>query len=259
MTNTALITGASGGIGRDLAALHAQRGGDLVLVARRADALQDVKHELEAKQNVSVHCIALDLIETDAPRQLLERVTELGLEIDVLINNAGFGGHGDFHERDWADDEAMIRLNVMALCEITHLFLKGMVARDRGRILNVASMAAFLPGPGMAVYYATKAFVASFSQAIAEELRKTNITVTALCPGPVKTGFGERADVSDVKGFQANVADSMDVARKGYEAMLKGKLVVTNDWKLSFLRKIVIPRTPMRLLLKVSRKTMEKG
>jgi len=259
MANTALITGASGGIGRDLAALHAQRGGDLVLVARRAGALQDVKHELEAKHNVTVHCIALDLTEAGAPRQLFDRVSELGLEIDVLINNAGFGGHGKFHERDWADDEAMIRLNVMALCEITHLFLKGMVARNRGRVLNVASMAAFLPGPGMAVYYATKAFVASYSQAIAEELRKTNVTVTTLCPGPVKTGFGERANVSDVKGFQDHAVESMDVAHKGYNAMLKGKLVVTNDWKLSFLRKFVIPRTPMRMLLKVSRKTMEKG
>ncbi len=257
MPETALITGASGGIGRDFARLHAARGGDLVIVARREDALNALKAELEEKHSIQVTCIALDLTEPDAPQRVTERVREDGIDVDILINNAGFGGHGKFHERSWDQDQAMIRLNVMALCDLTHRILQDMVARNRGRILNVASMAAFLPGPLQAVYYATKAFVVSFSQAIAEELSDRNITITALCPGPVETDFARRGNLTDVSGFR-NAAASMDVARIGYDAMLQGKLIVTNDWKLSFLKKCVIPIVPSRTLLKISRRTMEK-
>ncbi len=258
MANTALITGASGGIGRDLASIHAAHGGDLVLVARRAEALNQLKAELEEKHGVRVLCIPADLTEEDAPQRVYDQARGENVEVDILINNAGFGGHGLFHERDWQQDRAMIQLNVTALCALTHLFVQDMVARKRGKILNIASMAAFLPGPLQAVYYATKAFVVSFSEALAEELAEHNITVTAFCPGAVQTDFANRADLGRVAAFQ-NAASSMDVAKSGYRAMQKGKLVATNDWKLAFVRCWVLPFVPLWALLKISRRSMEKN
>ena len=258
MNNFALITGASGGIGRDFARIHAAEGGDLVIVARREESLQNLKQELESKHDVSVLCISVDLTEADAPRRVFDQLKSEDIEIDVLINNAGFGGHGKFHEREWEKDEAMIQLNITALCHLTRLFLPGMVQRNRGKILHVASMAAFLPGPLQAVYYATKAFVVSFSQALAEELSDTKVTSTALCPGAVDTGFASTANVEDVEGFK-NMATSMDVAKVGYDAMLAGKLVVTNDWKYTFLKNWMMPFLPARTLLRISRHSMEKG
>ena len=257
MANTALITGASGGIGRDLARIHAESGGDVVAVARDADALADLKSELESKCGVQVTVVAMDLGKPNAAEQLFAEVADAGLQIDVLINNAGFGGHGLFHQRDWNDDRAMIQLNVVALTGITHYFVQDMVKRKSGKILNVASTAGFLPGPLQATYYATKAFVVSFSQAIAQELSDSNITVTALCPGPVETGFAKRADAEGVEAFK-NSASSMDVAKIGYQAMIKGKLIAINDWKLSFLLGWIIPLLPRWTVLKISRKTMTK-
>ena len=152
----------------------------------------------------------------------------------------------------------MIQLNITALCAVTHAFLQDMVARKRGKILNVASTAGLMPGPLQAVYYATKAFVVSFSQAIAEELSDTNVTVTALCPGPVKTGFVDRAGLEDVAVFK-HAASSMDVANFGYKAMQQGKLVVINDWKLSLMLNWIAPLLPRRTVLRLSRKAMEKS
>jgi len=258
MSNTALITGASGGIGRDLARVHAQHGGDLVIVARRKEALETLKAELEQKHGVKVLCLAVDLSEPGAVGRIYDAVKAQGLEIDVLINNAGFGGHGKFHERPWQQDAAMIQLNVTALCEMTHVFVQDMVARQRGKILNVASTAGFLPGPLQAVYYATKAFVLSFSQAIAQELEEENITVTALCPGAVATGFSGRAGLDDVAAFR-NAATSESVARVAYDAMQKGKLVAINERTLSFLLNWVVPLLPRRTVLRMSRQTMEKS
>lgn len=257
MQNTALVTGASGGIGRDLARLHAGRGGDLVIVARRQEALEALKAELEREHGVQVVCIAADLTEPGAVERIAQRIDEQDIEVEVLINNAGFGGRGKFHERPWDKDEGMIRLNVIALCAMTHAFVQGMVARKRGKILNIASTAGLLPGPLQAVYYATKAFVVSFSQAIADELADENITVTALCPGPVDTGFADRAGLEDVDAFQ-NAAPSMEVARVGYEAMLRGKLIAINDRKLAFLLNWILPFLPRRTVLRISRRTMEK-
>ena len=258
MKNTALITGASGGIGRDFACIHAEKGGDLVIIARREEALQELKKELESKHGVSAMYVAIDLTEPDAPQRVFDQVQAAGIEIDVLINNAGFGGHGKFHERPWEQDAAMIQLNVTALCHLTRQFLPGMVERNRGKILHVASMAAFLPGPLQAVYYATKAFVVSFSQAIAEELSDTNVTSTVLCPGAVETKFASTANLEDVEAFK-NAAAPRDVAQAGYDAMLAGKLVVSNDWKLTVLKNWVIPFLPARTLLKISRQSMEKS
>jgi short-subunit dehydrogenase len=258
MPQTALVTGASAGIGRDLARIHARHGGDLVIVARRRQALDELKLELERRHSISVRCIAVDLTSPDAVRQVYDEVSRHEIEIDILVNNAGFGGHGKFHERPWEEDKAMIELNVMALCELTHRFLQEMLPRGRGRILNVASTAGFLPGPLQAVYYASKAFVVSFSQALAEELSGSGITVTALCPGPVDTDFIRRADLQGVAMFR-NSASSMDVAEFGYRAMQKGKLVAVNDRKLAFTLRWLLPFLPRRTVLRLSRRAMEKS
>lgn len=259
MKKVALITGASSGIGKELARLHASKGGDLILVARRQQALDELKQELEDQHGVSVHCISIDLTETSAPKNVFDVIQDLGVEIDYLINNAGFGGHGYFHERDWEKDQAMIQLNITALTELTRLFLPAMVARKTGRILNVASTAAFIPGPLQAVYYATKAYVLSFSQAIDEELRSinANVTVTALCPGAVATEF---VAASNLEGndLWKNAKSPESVALVGYKAMMKGKLVAINQWSLKFMLNWIIPFLPRRMVLIQSRKTMEK-
>jgi len=258
MKNLALVTGASGGIGLELARLHAKSGGDLLIVSRNLDSLESVKVELENDHDVTVFVYGADLTTDGAPQAIYDFTKEQGLEVDVLINNAGFGGHGKFHERSWSKDESMIKLNVTALCEMTHLFVQDMVGRKSGKILNVASTAGFLPGPMMAVYYATKAFVVSFSQAIAEELKTEGITVTALCPGPVKTGFADAANVDGVDAFE-NAASPDDVARVGYEAMQKGKLIAIDDWKLSLMINWLLPFLPRWTVLRMSRKTMSKN
>jgi short-subunit dehydrogenase len=258
MQHTALITGASSGIGRDLARIHAEQGGDLIIVARRGEALEALKEELARAHGVSVRCVVADLTEPHAPQQLFDTLEAEKITVDLLINNAGFGGHGKFHERDWEADAAMIQLNVHALCALTRLFLPGMVARGRGRVLNVASTAAFLPGPLQAVYFATKAFVLSFSQAIAEELSDTPVTVTALCPGAVATEFSATAGLDDVPAFRFT-ATSESVARIGYRATMAGKLVAINDWKLRLALGWVLPLLPRRLVLKLSRSAMEKA
>lgn len=257
MSNVALITGASSGIGQELARLHASQGGDLVIVARREEALNKLKSELESAHGIKVLCISEDLTDLNSVQRIYDEVKQQNIEIDVLINNAGFGCHGKFHERPWEKDKAMIDLNITALTGITRIFLPDMVTQKRGKILNVASTAGFLPGPLQAVYYATKAYVLSFSQAIAEELREENITVTALCPGPVATGFTEVADLEGVAAFK-NAVTPASVAKVGYVAMQKGKLVVINDWKLSFMLRWMVPFLPRRMMLRMSRNAMEK-
>ena len=258
MKNLALVTGASGGIGLELARIHAKSGGDLLIVSRNRESLESVKTELENDHGVTVTVYAADLTSDDAPQEIYDFVKGQGIEVDVLINNAGFGGYGKFHERSWSKEQSMINLNVTALCELTHLFVQDMVERKRGKILNVASTAGFLPGPLMAVYYATKAFVVSFSQAIAEELKSDGITVTALCPGPVETGFADVADLNGADAFK-NAASAQYVARVGYKAMTKGKLIAIDDWKLSLMINWLLPFVPRWTVLRMSRKTMFKN
>jgi short-subunit dehydrogenase len=221
----ALITGASSGIGRELARLHAQRGGDLVLVARSTGKLEELASELQREHGSRVLVIARDLSLPSAPREVYEAVRAARIEVDYLINNAGFGGQGAFHERRWEDDLSMIQLNVLALTALTRLFLPEFVARKSGRILNVSSTACLMPGPLQAVYYATKAYVTSFSNAIAEELRGTGVTVTALLPGATQTEFA-RVSGMDKTPLFAKMVNPMDVARAGYDGMLAGKLDV---------------------------------
>ncbi|GGC72730.1 short-chain dehydrogenase [Paraburkholderia caffeinilytica] len=257
-SNTALITGASSGIGRELATIHAKKRGDLVLVARSRDKLDALKRELEAQYGIAATVIAEDLSKPGAAQRIFEQTQAHGITIDVLINNAGFGGHGLFHEQNLAGIQAMMQVNMATLTELTHLYLNGMVQRKRGRILNVSSTASFMPGPLQAVYYATKAYVTSFTQAIAEEVAVYNVTATALCPGAVATGFVEAGNLEGVDIWkQAKSAES--VAQCGYDAMERGELIAFNEGKLKFLLNWVVPLLPRRTTLKMSRQAMEKA
>jgi short-subunit dehydrogenase len=224
---TALITGASGGIGLDLARLFAEGGYDVVLVARTESKLKELATELASKHGVSARAVAADLADPAAPAQLMERLKAEGVQVDVLVNNAGYGGYGTFAETELDAELKMIQLNISALTALSKAVLPGMLARKSGRILNVASTAAFQPGPLMAVYYATKAYVLSFSEALANETKGTGVTVTCLCPGPTKTGFQQQAKMEESKLVKGKVMmDSLTVARIGYEALHQGQTVV---------------------------------
>lgn len=253
----ALITGASSGIGRELAQLHAERGGDLVLVARSEDKLQQLAETLRSQHGATVTVIAKDLTQADAPQAIYDAVTATGAQVDYLINNAGFGGRGKFHERAWADDLAMIQLNVVALTALSRLFLPDFVARNAGRILNVSSTAALMPGPLQAVYYATKAYVTYLSNAVAEELHDTAVTVTALMPGATETEFGRVSGMDKTELFQ-KTASARDVAVAGYEGMLAGKLDVYAGLTLAQKAMLVfVPVTPKPVILSQIRKMQE--
>ena len=257
-THTALITGASNGIGLELARIHANRGGNLVIVARSEDKLQTLKNELQSQYGVSVEVIAADLSKKGAAKTIYDQTDSLGLTVDVLINNAGFGGHALFHEQDESVINSMMQVNMAALTELTRLYLSGMVARKTGKILNVSSTASFLPGPLQAVYYATKAYVTSFSQAIAEEVKDSGVTVTALCPGAVATGFVEAGNLDGVDVWK-NAKTPESVAQCGYKAMEKGQLVAFNEGGLKFMLEWLIPFLPRKAVLKMSRQSMEKA
>ncbi|MEJ6397606.1 SDR family NAD(P)-dependent oxidoreductase [Yoonia sp. 208BN28-4] len=256
MPNTALITGASAGIGQEFARYHAKKGGDLIINARREDALNDLKAELEAAHGITVTCVALDLGAEGGADALYDAVK--GQQIDVLINNAGFGGHGKFVERDLADDLAMIDLNVKALTTLCHKVGGDMVRRGSGKILNVSSTASYMPGPLQATYFATKAFVSSLSMALAEEMSDAGVTVTALEPGYVETEFAARADLDNTPLTKSG-ATPAEVAKFGYDAMLRGELRAINDGKLRFALNWLFPWMPNRMKLKQIRKMQEKS
>ena len=254
MKETALITGASSGIGLDLARLFAKDGHDVILVARSEGKLREIAAGLERDFGVTAHVIVADLARPDAPRQLVDA---LPVDVDVLVNNAGFGVTGPFAGTDLAKELEMIQVNVVALTHLTKLLLPPMIARRRGRVLNVASTAAFQPGPLMAVYYATKAYVLSFSEAIADELRDSGVTVTALCPGPTETGFAAVADMTTTRLFNiAKPMSSAEVARAGYAAMRRGRRVVIPGVKNKLLTQS-IRISPRRLVTTIVRKLQE--
>ncbi len=257
MNKVALITGASSGIGKELARIHAEKGGDLVVVARRADKLKLLETELKAKHQTNIKIIVKDLSKPASAQQVFEEVKQAGITIDYLINNAGFGGRGKFHERDWETDLSMINLNIVTLTALTRYFLPGFVQRNTGKILNVSSIACLLPGPLQAVYYATKAYVTSFSNAIAEELHDTQVTVTALLPGATETEFAKVSDMDKTALFDKTFS-ARPVAEDGYIGMLSGKLNVLSG--LTFSQKIVmktIPMAPKKMLLSQIRKMQE--
>jgi hypothetical protein len=220
-----VITGASSGIGAELARGFAERGHALILTARRRDRLEALAGELRGS-GVPIEVETADLEDPAAPEALIRSLEARGVEIHTLVNNAGFGLRGGFATLPYDQQAGMVELNVTALTKLSRLVAPGLVARRRGGILNVASTAAFQAGPGMAVYYATKAYVLSLSEAMHEELRPHGVTVTALCPGPTVTEFARRADMEKSKLFQAGAMSAPEVARVGLEGYFAGRAIV---------------------------------
>ena len=229
---TALITGASAGIGRELAIVFAENGFNLVVVARRRYELGTLATALKADHGIEVTVIATDLTAPSAPQTLFETVQRQGIEVDVLVNNAGINFYGDFKDISLENHLSLIQLNISALTALTHLYVRLMVERGYGRILNVASISAFQPFPTIAVYAASKAFVVSFSEALSVELRETGVTVTALCPGFTETAM--KSIESATTGRPASlpsfvVGDATQVARAGYQACMQGEVLCVSD------------------------------
>ncbi|MDB5271938.1 MAG: short-chain dehydrogenase/reductase [Chitinophagaceae bacterium] len=256
--STVLITGASFGLGADFAQLFAADKYELVLVARSEDRLIELKNQLEAKYKVTTNVIACDLANGHAAFTLKEALDKKGLSIDVLINNAGFGDFGLFAELDPVRQQHMIDLNVTTLTLLTRLLLPDMLKRKQGKILNVASTAAFQPGPLMAVYFATKSYVLSFSLALANELKGTGVTVTALCPGATETHFVKNANLDDSKLFKRmKPATSMEVAQYGVKALHNGKVVAVHGF-INSLMAWSVRFFPLTWQTAVVRKIQEK-
>ncbi len=255
--DTAWITGASSGIGLDLARLMAPQF-DLIITARNQSDLEKIARELEAEHGNHVHVIPADLAKPEAPAQMFAEIERRGLPVDVLINNAGFGLYGSFAENELPQELEMIQVNIAALTTLTKLALPGMLKRKRGRIMNVASTAGFQPGPLMAVYYATKAYVIMFSEAIANELKGTGVTVTCLCPGATATQFAGRARMEESRLFKMGAMKSADVALAGYKGMMAGKTMVIPG----FINKTLamsVRFSPRKLVTAISRSLQEKA
>lgn len=231
---TALVTGASAGLGVEFAKLCAAGGYDIVLVARSAARLATLAADLARTYGVKARPLVADLANPAAPPEIFTQLS--GTPVDLLINNAGFGVLGPYAETDWGRESALMQVNMVALAHLTKLFLPEMVRRRTGRILNVASTAAFVPGPFMAVYYASKAFVLSFSEALANEVAGTGVSVTVLSPGPTRTEFAQAAGVADSEIFRGSTMGAAAVARIGYDAMMAGKSSVIagarNRWMI---------------------------
>ncbi len=257
MKNVALITGASSGLGKQFAIIHAQRGWDLVLIARREDKLRELEQELSDKYRIKVLVISKDLTAVNAANEIKKELDKSKIEPEYLINNAWFGWIGKFWDRNWKDESSMIALNVMVLTELCHIFLPWMKLRNSWRILNISSTASLIPWPNQAVYYATKAFVTSLSNAIAEELYDSNVTVTALLPGPTKTEFWEVSGMDKTSLF-SKPASARDVALEWYNGMLEWKLNVLSvgGFSQKVLMKL-IPFIPKKMLLKIVREGQE--
>jgi uncharacterized protein len=257
MNKTVLITGASSGLGVEFAKIHAAKGDNLVLVARSRDKMNLLKLEIEKRHNVSILVIGRDLSDPNAAKTIYNELTKQKIRIDYLINNAGFGDFGLFAQSNWEKQLQMINLNIIALTYFTRLFLPDMIKHKSGKILNIASTAAFQPGPTMSVYFATKAFVLSFSEALANELKGTGVTVTALCPGATATGFKTVASLDNSKLFKGSVANSRSVAELGYKAMMKGKTVVVHGLMNKIMASSVrfAPRKIVAIIARMKLKT----
>jgi len=258
MNEMALITGASNGIGLELAKIFAREKKDLILVSRNVEKLKEIARDLESKYGIRVLVIAKDLGKTDTAKEIYNTVKQAGVQVDYLVNNAGFGDFGMFSKSDWNRQQEMIAVNIVALTRLCRLFIPDMMTRNQGRIMNVASTAAFQPGPLMSVYYATKAYVLLFSEAIGNELKGSGITVTALCPGPTDTGFLEASRLQESKLFHwFRNADPAEVAEYGYKSMMKGKSVAihgTLNRLLAFMERFA----PRKLVTAIVRKMSEK-
>src|SRR6184192_465933 len=254
MTATALITGASSGIGLELARLLAADGVNLVLLARSRGKLHDLAATLG---NVKVHVVTRDLAHPSVPQEVFDELKEKSITVDWLVNNAGFGAHGKFAELSLPDQLEMMQVNMTALVHLTHLFLPQMLARRSGRIMNVASTAAFQPGPLMAVYYASKSFVLSFSEALANELSGSGVSVTCFCPGATATGFAQRAHMEGSRLFRMQAMDARTAAQAGYEGMRRGQTLVIPGLRNRVLAQSV-RFSPRKLVTAVSRSLQER-
>lgn len=259
LMNTALITGASNGIGLELAKVHASKGDHLVLVARNRAKLDELKSELERQYQIQVYVIAKDLSKDNAAQEVYDETQKQNIRVDYLINNAGFGDFGMFVETNWQKELQMISLNITTLTQFTKLYLQDMVKRKKGKIMNVASTAAFQSGPTMAVYYATKAYVLSFSEAVDNEVRKHGITITTLCPGATESGFQVAAAMEEsalVKGKKLPTAKQ--VAEYGYKAMMKGKTVAIHGF-MNYIMANAVRFLPRSIVVKITRKIQDKA
>jgi short-subunit dehydrogenase len=256
---TALVTGASGGIGAELAKVFAAHEFNLVLVARTEEKLLALGEGLSAQHDIRCTSIPADLALPESPARVVADLAKLEIDVDVLVNNAGFAAYGKFQEIDLDEQLRMIRVNIATLTELTHRLLPGMLARRRGKILNLASTAAFIPGPLMATYYATKAYVLSFSEALNNELSGTGVTVTALCPGPTSSGFQARAQMEDsrlVRGRE--ILDAATVAQAGYAGLMRGRPVVIPGASNRLIP--LIPRLlPRRIIPGIIRRAQERA
>src|SRR6266705_6646003 len=253
----ALITGASSGIGYELTKLFARDGYNLVLVARIQKQLMQMADELQEKYSVSVKVISKDLSAASAPEEIFTELQQESRGIDALVNNAGFATYGLFSETDLEAELQMMQVNMVTLTHLTKLFLPGMLNKRMGKILNLASTAAFQPGPLMAIYYATKAYVLSFSEALANELHGTGVSVTALCPGPTESGFQKKANMEDSKLFSGNIADAASVALAGYRGLMAGKAVVIPGFSNKLIP-WVVRLSPRGVVTRVVRRMQER-
>jgi len=249
---TALITGPTSGIGKEFSWQLAQLGCNLVLVSRSEDILVEMCQDLEKQYGIEAQVIVADLEKSGEPERVFEKVRSLGLDVDLLINNAGTQVYAPFNEASWEGTQTLMDLNVKAVVHLTHLFLPGMLQRDRGHILNIGSTASFVPGPNNAVYCAGKAFILSFSLAIAEELRGSNVGVTCLCPGIVDTPFVDKAGLNDTVIMKLTAMDPEPVAAAGIRAVQRGKWVHIPGWinKITMFLQRFVPR---RLLTRVAK------
>jgi uncharacterized protein len=259
MAQTALVTGASSGIGRALAHRFAKERYNIIAVARDPSRLDEAAQDLRAEHGVEVQCISTDLTQEYAPRDLYDKVRERGVVVDVLVNDAGVGQGGNFAETSLDKELRIIRLNIEALVILTKLFIADMVQRNRGKILNLGSVAGFQPGPRMAVYHASKAFVVSFSEALQTELKDmdTQVTLTCLCPGPTATHFFERAGMEDTRA--ANLAmDPAEVADGGFKALMDGERIYipgAGNKLMTFTRRVI----PTSLQARINKKLYESS
>ncbi len=254
---TALITGASFGIGAEFSRIFAREGYNLVLVARTADKLRQIASELEKAHGTRFLILAADLTDPGAPAYIIDQTTRADIQVDVLVNNAGFGQYGFFADNDLEECLRQIQLNVTTLTHLTRLYLPAMIERKDGGILNVASTAAFQPGPLMAVYFATKAYVLHFSEALANELSGTGISVTCLCPGATATEFHKRANATGMRLLKFGSMDAQTVAEDGYRAFVAGRPVVISGFK-NWLLAQSVRFSPRRLVTVIARKTQEE-
>ena len=261
MKETVLITGASSGIGLELAKCFAADGCRLVLVARSTEALASLAKELRQAHQIEARVLTADLSLPETPKRIFEELRAANITVDVLVNNAGFGANGAFAEISLSRQLEMLQVNLTALTELTGLFLPGMIPRKRGGILNVGSVAGFVPGPGMMVYYATKAFVLSFTEALAEELQGTGLTVSVLCPGPTESNFGNVARGQKVRPMKTSKMTSAAVAVYGHRAFRNGKITAVPGLQnkvFVFLNRI-LPRKLPRKIVKLYNRTTEQA